>query len=126
MEKRKLKNLVNISFPMKRANNLISDIVDPDNLRLAFWKAQKGKRYSRAVLAFKKDWQNGILTLRKQIVDGKIKVGDYHFFTIYDPKEREICAPAFGEQVLHHAIMNICHPYFEQKQKKIFAFNRFY
>ena len=28
---------------MKRENNLISLIADPDNLRLAFWKARKAK-----------------------------------------------------------------------------------
>jgi len=41
-------------------------------------------------------------------------VGNYHYFTIYDPKERTICAASFAERVLHHAIMNICHPVFER------------
>jgi RNA-directed DNA polymerase len=29
---------------------------------------------------------------------------------------RQICASAFSEQVLHHALMNICHDVFEKKQ----------
>jgi len=43
-------------------------------------------------------------------------VGDYNFFTIFEPKERLICAASFPERVLHHAIINICHPVFERYQ----------
>ena len=41
-------------------------------------------------------------------------MGDYHQFTIFDPKERLITAPCFRERVLHHAIMNVCEPVFER------------
>ena len=54
--------------------------------------------------------------LRKQIFSGLIQVGDYSYFKVYDPKERQICASAFPEQVLHHALMNVCHDYFERVQ----------
>lgn len=54
--------------------------------------------------------------LREQILSGAVEVGRYRFFKIYDPKERQICAPAFAEQVLHHALMNVCHERFEQAQ----------
>ncbi|GHT32987.1 hypothetical protein FACS189415_2290 [Bacteroidia bacterium] len=50
------------------------------------------------------------------MLHGNIQVGDYHYFTIFDPKERIICAAAFGERVMHHALMNVCHPNFEQYQ----------
>jgi hypothetical protein len=43
-------------------------------------------------------------------------VGNYHYFTIYDPKERVICAAPFRQRVFHHAILNICHPIFEKFQ----------
>jgi retron-type reverse transcriptase len=46
----------------------------------------------------------------------QVEVGNYHYFTIHDPKERTICAATFTERVLHHAIMNICHPVFEKFQ----------
>jgi RNA-directed DNA polymerase len=101
---------------MKRANQLIERIADPDNLRLACWKAAKGKRYNKQVLAYQEDLDKNLLLLRNQILSGEIDVGNYHYFKIYDPKERNICASAFKEQVLHHALMNICHEYFERKQ----------
>lgn len=101
---------------MKRASKLIEQIADPDNLRLAFWKASKGKRYAHSIREYGNDLGNQIVTLRSQILSGKVKVGNYRFFKIYEPKERQICASAFSEQVLHHSIMNICHPFFERVQ----------
>ena len=101
---------------MKRASKLIEPIVDPDNLRLAFWKASRGKRYKEYVWAYQKDLDAHLLDLRHQILRGKVKVGEYRLFTIYEPKERKICASAFPERVLHHALMNVCHEYFERKQ----------
>lgn len=42
------------------------------------------------------------------------EVGAYRYFKVYEPKERQICASAFGEQVLHHALMNVCHDRFDR------------
>jgi hypothetical protein len=43
-------------------------------------------------------------------------LGKYRYFTIRDPKERTICAAAFDERVIHHAVMNVCDPVFERYQ----------
>jgi RNA-directed DNA polymerase len=101
---------------MKRAGYLLESIADIDNLRLAYFKAKKGKSEKHSVHLFTNELDRNLLKLREQILSGKIEVGNYHYFTIYDPKERKICAAAFAERVLHHAIMNICHPYFERYQ----------
>ncbi len=101
---------------MKRANNLIEKIAEPDNLRLAFHKATQGKRYSSQVQAYRAGLDTQLFALRDQLLQKKIEVGDYRYFKVYDPKERQICASAFSEQVLHHALMNVCHAYFERAQ----------
>ncbi|MCG2759807.1 MAG: RNA-directed DNA polymerase, partial [Candidatus Delongbacteria bacterium] len=54
--------------------------------------------------------------LREEILSGEIDCGNYHYFKIYDPKERNICAAEFKERVLHHAIMLQAHDTFEQYQ----------
>lgn len=99
---------------MKRIGWVLGRILDPDNLRLAFWKASRGKRHR----ADQREWQDSleerIEELRMGIENLTYPVGEYRRFTIYEPKEREICAAAFGERVLHHAIMNICEPYFDR------------
>lgn len=100
---------------MKRANNLLPLIEDMDNLQLAFWKAGKGKRHAAAVLAYQENLEENLRELRRQIQVGSVEVGDYRYFLVHEPKEREICASAFREQVLHHALMNVCHSPFDKK-----------
>ncbi|MEO1413408.1 MAG: reverse transcriptase, partial [Bacteroidota bacterium] len=99
---------------MKRVNHLLEKMTCPDNLRLAFWKAKKGKATSQQVLRYRQRLDTNLRELRHQILLGEVNVGEYFYFKIYDPKEREICASAFSEQVLHHALMNVCHPYFDR------------
>lgn len=101
---------------MKRTNHLLEKIADIDNLRLAFWKARKGKSYSDEVEAYRMNLDAHLLELTSQISSGLIDVGDYRFFKVFEPKERDICAPSFREQVLHHAMINLCHSTFEKAQ----------
>ncbi len=46
--------------------------------------------------------------------EGRVPVGEYHTFTIQDPKERTICAASLRERVLHHALMTVCAPALER------------
>jgi len=101
---------------MKRASDLLLRVADPDNLRFAAWKAAKGKRHSQEVMAWSAQQDRHLVALREQILSGQVEVGRYRYFKVYEPKERQICASAFGEQVLHHALMNVCHEYFERVQ----------
>lgn len=95
---------------MKRHGQLMPKIADADNLRLAFWKAAKGKRAKADCLAFRDRLDENLSRLREQLLAGEVTVGDYHYFKVHDPKERLICAAAFRERVLHHALMNVCEP----------------
>lgn len=101
---------------MKRTGNLIHKIADFDNLQLAFYKARKGKDAKPEVIEYRRNLNNNLYRLQENILSGEVEVGNYHFFTIYDPKERRICAASFSERVLHHALMNVCHPVFEKLQ----------
>lgn len=101
---------------MKRAGHLIEKIADLENLQLAYYKAQKGKADKREVIEYAKRLQANLHNLQAQILSGEVETGNYHFFTIYDPKKRLICAAPFGQRVLHHALMNVCHPFFEKVQ----------
>lgn len=101
---------------MKRTGNLYNEISDTENLLLAYYKAKKSKEAKKEVIRFSKDVKNNIAHLQREIVAENVKVGDYHYFTIYDPKQRVICAASFRERILHHAIMNVCHQVFENFQ----------
>jgi len=101
---------------MRRAANLIERIADADNLRLAFWKASKGKRTKASVLEFRADLDRRLLELRDDLLGGDMQWGPYHTFMIYDPKKRMICAAPLRDRVAHHAIMNACELQFERFQ----------
>ena len=99
---------------MKRVGNLIERIADKENLLEAFYKAQRGKQGKDEVCAYRASLWENIDELQQQIQMTDVHVGNYRTFTIHDPKTREIYATDFSEHVLHHAIMNVCHPYFER------------
>lgn len=101
---------------MKRAGNLIEDIVEYDNLSNAFRKAKKGNAYSAEVQEYEANLNKNLIQLADEIKKGEVNVGNYRTFTIYDPKERQICAASFNERVLHHALMNVCDSIFERFQ----------
>jgi retron-type reverse transcriptase len=101
---------------MKRAGHLIEKIAETSNLELAFYRAAKGKREKLEVIEYNKNLYENLFQLKEQILNNKLQVGNYNYFTIYDPKKRIICAAPFPQRVLHHALMNICHPHFERKQ----------
>ncbi|MBK8473089.1 MAG: group II intron reverse transcriptase domain-containing protein [Sphingobacteriales bacterium] len=101
---------------MKRAGFLVGQIADMNNLYLAFWKAKRGKSTREGVLNYQTDLLPNLQSLSAEIMNGTLQLGNYHYFTVYEPKERKICAASFKERVLHHALMNVCHPYFERRQ----------
>jgi RNA-directed DNA polymerase len=102
---------------MRRAGNLHDKIVAWDNLRLAFRKASRGRRLKNDVMRYRSDLDEILCALGKRLAHPEnLKIGEYRFFTIYDPKERVICEAPFTERVLHHAVMNILEDSFESFQ----------
>ncbi len=99
---------------MVRGRSLYLRITEPDNLRLAFRKAARGKADRREVVAYRRDLAANLVRLRNSLLSGEVTVGPCRFFTILDPKERTICAAPFGDRVLHHAVMNVCEPELER------------
>ncbi len=101
---------------MRRAGNLIEQIADADNIRLAFWKAARGKQTKASVIRFRENLDDEVCRLRDQLLDGRVPWGPYNRFTIRDPKERVICEPPIRDQVAHHALLNVTEPGFEAYQ----------
>jgi RNA-directed DNA polymerase len=101
---------------MKRAGNLIESIAEADNLRLAYFKACRGKRDKPEILRFRDNLNVKLSHLRTELLRGEVDWGGYHAFQICDPKARTIHAAPFRTRVAHHAIMNVCEPFFESFQ----------
>ncbi|MCK5198417.1 MAG: group II intron reverse transcriptase domain-containing protein, partial [Spirochaetales bacterium] len=101
---------------MKRAGNLYNRIVTSENIKIAYYKAKKGKRFKKDVLIYNQNLEKNLQNMQVELINRNVTVGNYHFFKIFDPKERVICAADFRERILHHAIMNVMDPIFEKFQ----------
>ncbi|MGM9805490.1 MAG: RNA-directed DNA polymerase [Candidatus Aphodosoma sp.] len=99
---------------MKRIGGLLPQVTEMENLRVAFYKAQRGNSGKAEVVNYREHLSENLLLLQQQLLIGKVNVGKYKSFIIYEPKERKICSAAFEERVLHHALLNICAPVFER------------
>ena len=65
-------------------------IIDAENLRLAFWKAAKGKRGKPDCLVFRERLDENLGLLGAELQTGKVSVGDYHCFNVQDPKNSSL------------------------------------
>ena len=91
-------------------------IASIENLHEAFLRAAKGKSGKQSVRMFRTHLDKNIEEMSCKLMKGIYKFGQYHFFTVYDPKKRLICAASFPERIVFHAMMRICHPVFENYQ----------
>ncbi|PID30870.1 MAG: reverse transcriptase [Candidatus Cloacimonadota bacterium] len=101
---------------MKRVGFLFEHIITLENLYIAFHKSARGRTGKKEVFEFQKNLSFNLLKIQKELLNNRFIFGNYHYFTIYDPKIRKICASSFPERVISHAIMNVCHDSFEKKQ----------
>lgn len=90
---------------MKRTRIDLEEVADLANLAEATFRAAGGKRHRPAVAAFLGRLDRNLETLRREILDGSVRIGEGRRFRIRDPKPRSIYAPCFRERVLHHALM---------------------
>ena len=99
---------------MKRANRLFDQIVDHNNIRLAFLKALRGNRGSPAAVDFCRNISANLGAVHEKMQTLHCGWGGYRSFQIYDPKPRVISTAPFEQRIMHHAIMNILEPVLER------------
>ena len=78
----------------KRINNIYDQIYTYENLLKAYRKARKNKRYRTEVLAYTARLSENLLELQEDFKTCTYHPQPYRSFTIYEPKERIIRAPA--------------------------------
>jgi retron-type reverse transcriptase len=98
---------------VKRANNLIGQIADMDNLRAAYINTARGKRLTWGYLEFKEYAEKNLRQISQQILDGVWQQSEYRQFTVHEPKTRLISALDFKDRVAQHALVNVIGPLFD-------------
>lgn len=98
---------------MKRKNNLYTQIISIENLKVADACARKGKGHQYGVQLHDKSQETNILNLREMLEGKTYKTSEYATFKVYEPKERLVFRlPYFPDRITHHAVMNVLEPIF--------------
>lgn len=64
-------------------------------------RAKKNKMFKNEVLTFDLNLESNIITIIRSIKNNTYKVGQYHSFTVYEPKERIIQSLPYRDRVVH-------------------------
>ena len=99
---------------MKRLAITLPQLAEHNNLLLAAWKAARGKHHRPAVAQWLARLQPNLAELAARILAVDVPMAGLRRFAIHDPKPREITVHSFADRVLHHAILNLAEPRFEQ------------
>ena len=92
---------------MHRLSGLWPQLVQFDNLWLAWRRARKGKSRRPDVVLFELEVECHLRQLQRELVNGQYQPGAYRLFSLYERKPRIIAAAPFRDRVVHHALMNI-------------------
>lgn len=94
---------------------LVEAMADYANVQKAYNKARKCKRYRKDVLIFTKDKEGNLEEVRDDILNLSYEPSEYHYFKVFEPKERQIMALPFYDRVVQHAINNVLEPIFDKR-----------
>jgi len=97
----------------RKYRNLINNILDSNNFRLAYQKASAGRRKSSGYLNFKENYAANLQALIESIKNKQYQPGKPREFWVYEPKPRPITALPFKDRIVQHALVNIIMPIFE-------------
>jgi RNA-directed DNA polymerase len=102
---------------MKRTLIKLEEVADFDALTLAAHRAFKGSRTrsrSRAGLNFILNIEDEVISLRRALLSGTYRPGEFRHFWICDRKPRFISAAPFCDRVVHHSLTALMSPRLER------------
>ncbi len=85
----------------KKIKNCFYKKLTFEKLLQAHNRAKKHKTYKAEVIKFELNLENNLINLLNTIKNRKYRVGKYHTFKIYEPKERIIKALPYVDRIVH-------------------------
>ena len=85
----------------KKIKNCFYKKLTFEKLLQAHYRAKKHKTYKAEVIKFELNLENNLINLLNTIKNRKYRVGKYHTFKIYEPKERIIKALPYVDRIVH-------------------------
>ena len=99
---------------MRRCGLLFESVADFGALLAAERRARRGKRCRPDVARFVFQLETNLLDLESELRDGSYRMQPYRTFLVREPKLRRICAAAYWDRVVHHAVCDVLDPIFDR------------
>ncbi len=93
---------------------MYEDIISFPSLLAAYYKARRSKRYNETILGFNLFLESKLFKMHQELQNDYYRPSPYVYFTVIDPKERKVAAPAFRDRVLQHTLVSHIEPLFEK------------
>lgn len=88
-------------------------IASEENLREAYRRTAKGRRFTHAALAFKEYAELNLERLGHDLLSGAYRMEPVREFMVHDPKPRTITALSFRDRIAQHALCLVIGPIYE-------------
>lgn len=88
-------------------------MVSRENLIDSFFRFRTGKKSKEDILEFSMNLSKEIDQLHLDLMNQTYCHGDYKHFVVNDPKRRDIHKASVRDRVVHHALYNALHGYFD-------------
>ncbi|MEM9723095.1 MAG: reverse transcriptase/maturase family protein [Bacteroidota bacterium] len=98
---------------MKRKGQVFEKVYSFEHLLTSFQKAKKGATQNQELHQFYFELEPRLLRLSESLMNGAYQPAPYRYFTLRDPKRREIAVAPFVDRVVHHAVVGILEPIFD-------------
>jgi len=104
-----------LSLCIYAKEEVFKQIISFENLLKAYSRVRRNKRFRRKLQKIELDFEDRLVNVRKQLKNGSYKPKQYHQFLVYEPKLRQVSAPALIDRIVHHAIINKIEPIFDRQ-----------
>lgn len=94
---------------------MFENICKSEQLVKAYYNARRGKRDKIRICEFDFSLESNLIKLKNLLETDNYFPSPYAHFTIFDPKTRQVAAPAFRDRVLQHSLIATIEPLFEKK-----------
>jgi RNA-directed DNA polymerase len=95
-------------------SHTFEDVINLDNLLLAWQEFVRGKRNKKDVQEFQLRLMDNLISLHYDLATEKYRHGGYQAFKINDPKPRDIHKASVRDRLVHHAIYRSLYPFFDR------------
>lgn len=93
---------------------MFDQIISLENLFFAWDEFRRGKAQRRDLMEFEINLEDNIFKLHNNLVNNNYSHSLYFSFFVHDPKRRHIHKASVQDRLLHHAIVRVIEPIFEQ------------